>query len=180
MKNTESKFPHLVKEDWNAGIRDPLLFLAQGLGSGCIAPMRGSWGTLGGVAFYLLIAEYITNYSYWMVFVVLATIVGIPLCTYAENKLASKDPHCVVWDEWCGIWFAYSLLPLMPVSSMPNYAWLIIGFVIFRWLDITKPGLIGKMENLSKGAGIMLDDIVAGIATAAILYMLGLVAAIII
>lgn len=178
MKNINSKFPHLIKEDLQAGMKDPLVFLAQGLGSGCISPMQGTWGTLGGVLVYLLAFTNGIDYSYWIAFVIFACVAGIPLCSYAEGKLKSKDPHSVVWDEWCGIWLAYAWLPFMPITSVPVYVWLIIAFVLFRWLDITKPWLIGMMEkNFRKGAGIMLDDIVAGLATAGMTYLLGLAVA---
>ncbi len=180
MKKINSKFPRLIKEDFQAGIKNPLVLLAQGLGSGCITPMQGTWGTLGGVLVYLLALTYGVDYFNWMTFVIFACLAGIPLCSYAEDKLKSKDPHSVVWDEWCGIWLAYAVLPFMPASSMPVDLWLIIAFVLFRWLDITKPWLIGMMERkFSKGAGIMLDDIVAGLATAGIVYLLGLLAAVI-
>lgn len=181
MNKHKNKWPRLVKEEFDVGRKDLLVFLAQGLGSGCITPMQGTWGTLGGVLVYLLALTYIVagvDYYYWIGFVIFSCIAGIPLCSYAETKLASKDPHSVVWDEWCGIWLAYAWLPFMPLTSVPIYVWLIIGFVLFRWLDITKPWLIGMMErNFKKGAGIMLDDIVAGLATGAIVYLLGVVTA---
>ena len=50
------------------------------------------------------------------------------------------------------------------------------GFVIFRILDIVKPGPVGWCDrNVSGGLGIMLDDIVAGVMTAGTLYLAGLI-----
>lgn len=156
-------FPHLVKEDFLAGIKNPLVFLAQGLGSGCFYPMQGTVGTLGGVLVYLVISPWIPL-DLWALWVVVASILGIPLCTYAERKLGTKDPFSIVWDEWCGIWLAYLLI------GPDNVVALIIGFCIFRWLDIKKPWIIGMAERkFNKGTGIMLDDIIAGVATLIIL-----------
>ena len=160
------RFPYLVKEDFYKGIKNPLVFLAQGLGSGCFRPMQGTWGTLGGVLVYLAIAPWLPEHI-WAIWVVCACVLGIPLCSYAERKLNNKDPHSVVWDEWCGIWLAY--LYMLPA----DWIYLILGFVIFRWLDIKKPWLIGMAERkFKRGAGIMLDDVAAGIITAVILNVL--------
>lgn len=161
-KDSKQLFPHIHREDFKAGMKDPLIFLAQGLGSGCIWPMPGSWGTLGGLLVYLLASSYIPL-TYMLIIIIIACVAGIPLCTYAEKKLGQQDPHSIVWDEWCGIWLAVALVP----KVVPLY---IVGFFLFRWLDIKKPLLIGWADKkLNHGTGIMLDDILAGIATAIIL-----------
>ena len=52
----------------------------------------------------------------------------------------------------------------------------IIAFILFRFFDILKPGIIGKAENIDGALGIMLDDWLAGIFSAVILllfYILG-------
>jgi phosphatidylglycerophosphatase A len=49
-------------------------------------------------------------------------------------------------------------------------AGLIAAFIIFRLLDVTKPGPIGWADRQSGAAGIMADDLVAGAIAAAILW----------
>ena len=41
---------------------------------------------------------------------------------------------------------------------------------MFRLLDITKPLLIRKMEILSGGWGVMMDDVLAGVYTNLLLH----------
>ena len=166
-RDTRENKLHIVWEDLQVGIKDPLVLLAQGLGSGCIYPMTGSWGTLAGLVVYYFFFQLLPQ-EVWLGLVALACLGGIPLCTYAEKKLHSKDPHSVVWDEWCGIWLALSFLP-------QNWLFMGVGFFVFRWLDIKKPFIIGWADrNCAKGLGIMLDDIFAGLATAIILALLSI------
>ena len=47
----------------------------------------------------------------------------------------------------------------------------LVGFALFRLLDITKPPPIGTIDQKFPGAaGTLFDDVVAGIAAAAILF----------
>ena len=86
------------------------------------------------------------------------------------NKIYSiKDPdpkYCVI-DEWSGQLITIFLLPM-------DLYWLISGFLIFRILDIFKPFGIKKLEKIGTGAGIMLDDIVAGVIGAFILLLVSI------
>ncbi len=91
----------------------------------------------------------------------------------AEVLLGRKDPGEVVVDELLGQWLAYSLLPVHNQGS-PLDVPLILGFVLFRILDIAKPGPIRRCESMLPGGfGVMLDDAAAG-AMAAGLLALGL------
>ncbi len=156
---------YIDKEEIGAGLKDPFVLLAQGLGSGCIHPMPGTWGTLGGLIVFI-VAYYFIPEPIWQSLVVVATVLGIPLCTYAERALGDKDPSSVVWDEWCGIWLCYLFLPFNPLL-------LIIGFILFRIFDTRKPWLIGTAERkLTKGYSIMLDDVLAGILVNILLQLL--------
>ena len=49
---------------------------------------------------------------------------------------------------------------------------LVLGFIIFRFLDIVKPPPIGLLDRRVKGGlGVMIDDIAAGIIGSLILQM---------
>ena len=70
-----------------------------------------------------------------------------------------KDAGEMVADEVVGMWIA--------LFALPNAIWtLVLGFVLFRYLDIKKPLLIGYIDrNVEGGLGVMLDDVVAGVFT---------------
>ena len=153
------------QEDLRAGKKDFIILLAQGLGSGCIRPWSGTWGTLSGLLLFALVHGS-APWPLLLFSIIVACVVGVRLCTYAEIKLGQQDPSSIVWDEWCGIWLALIFLP-------PDWIFYFLGFVIFRFLDIRKPWPIGWADKkLEGGMGIMLDDILAGLLTAVIVWLL--------
>jgi phosphatidylglycerophosphatase A len=76
------------------------------------------------------------------------------------------DPGEVVIDEVTGQWLTFLWLPAA------SWAELGAGFVLFRIFDILKPWPISASEHwLPGGWGIMLDDVLAGLAAAAALLL---------
>ena len=74
------------------------------------------------------------------------------------------DHGSIVWDEFVGIWITLIFLP-------NTWLWLLLGFVVFRLLDIAKPWPISVLDrNVTGGFGIMIDDMLAGVIAAAVLY----------
>ena len=50
----------------------------------------------------------------------------------------------------------------------------VLGFALFRLFDILKPWPISWLDKkVSGGFGIMIDDVIAGLAAAAVIYFLG-------
>jgi phosphatidylglycerophosphatase A len=92
----------------------------------------------------------------------LATVGGFIAVESAEVR---GDPGWVVIDEFAGQWI--TLLALAQVTA----AGLIVAFVLFRVLDIAKPGPIGWADRQHGTFGIMADDVIAGAIGAAILLM---------
>lgn len=74
-----------------------------------------------------------------------------------ERELGRTDPAEVVIDEVCG----YLVAMIGHVLSFSSIA---TGFLLFRLFDIWKPWPIRSVEsNLTGGASIMIDDVLAGI-----------------
>ena len=78
------------------------------------------------------------------------------------------DPGWVVIDEIAG-----QLLALCGLAHA-SVAGVLAAFVIFRLLDVAKPGPIGWADRQGGPAGIMADDVIAGAITAGILWAIGL------
>lgn len=139
------------------------MYPAEGFGLGKLPVAPGTWGTLGGVLLYLPGIFYLPG---WLlaVLVILLVIGAIPVCNWSSLYMAQHDPQNVVIDEIIGIWIA-----LWPVtwlhSGVTVWTGIIIGFVLFRFFDITKFFPANVLETLNGGWGIVFDDLIAGIYT---------------
>jgi phosphatidylglycerophosphatase A len=135
--------------------RNPVHFLAFGLGSGCAPKAPGTFGTLAAVPLYLLLAQ-LPLHPYIAV-VLVAFVAGIWICGKTSRDIGVHDPGGIVWDEFVGFWITMILAP-------PGWQWLLAGFILFRVFDILKPFPIGLLDKRVKGGlGIMLDDVLAGV-----------------
>jgi phosphatidylglycerophosphatase A len=99
--------------------------------------------------------------------VLLLLPVAVWASTQAARILQCEDPGQVVIDEVLGQW-----LTLVGAAAV-NWKSLAIGFVLFRIFDIWKPWPVREFEKLPGGAGIVADDLAAGVYGALILYIGG-------
>lgn len=83
-------------------------------------------------------------------------VVGLWSGTIAEHHFGGIDPGPVVLDEVLGMLITLALLPV-------NLAGAIVGFVVFRVLDVVKPWPSARFERLPGGLGVMADDVMAAI-----------------
>ncbi|MBV9610609.1 MAG: phosphatidylglycerophosphatase A, partial [Acidobacteria bacterium] len=74
-------------------------------------------------------------------------------------------PGHVVVDEVVGQLIALIAVPL-------RWKYLILSFILFRVFDIVKPPPIRRLEKLEGGAGIVLDDVGAGLYALVIVQLL--------
>jgi len=145
-------------------LRDPRLLLAFGFGSGLSPIVPGTMGTLMAVPLYWLLAS--LALPYYIGVVIVASVVGIYLCGYASKVLGVHDHKGIVWDEFVGLWITLIAVPF-------SWQTLMAGFVLFRFFDMVKPWPISVVDRkVHGGFGIMVDDVLAGIAAAVILQVL--------
>lgn len=112
------------------------------------------------IIWFLLPAGY-TSGSWQVVITLLIVIAGI----WSANEVDSiwgKDSSKVVIDEVAGM-----AITLLFVPQQPGYT--LMGLAAFRFFDIVKPLGIRKAESLSKGWGVMADDLLAGIYALAVI-----------
>ena len=101
-----------------------------------------------------------------LLWIALASVFGIWLCGRVADDLGVHDHGGIVWDEMVGIWMTLILLP-------NSWQWWLLGFIVFRVLDILKPWPISLLDrHVGGGLGIMVDDMLAGLIAAALLYAL--------
>ena len=134
-------------------------WIASGGGIGFFPIAPGTAGSL----LALLIGAGALSVSRWLLlFLVVAVCV---IGTWAVRATGEQDdPGWIVIDEFAGQWIA--LLGLGRVSAYG----VIAAFVLFRVLDIAKPGPVGWADRQHGAIGVMADDVVAGMIVAAILF----------
>jgi phosphatidylglycerophosphatase A len=145
-------------------ITDPVLFLAFGFGSGLAKKAPGTLGTAAAIPLYLLFSQ--TNIIVYSLITIAISLIGIPICGQAADRLGVHDFNGIVWDEIAGYLITMWLVPF----SWPA---IITGFILFRIFDIIKPWPIKWVDQKVKGGlGIMLDDILAALIAGMILWVL--------
>lgn len=147
-----------------SAFKNPVHFLAIGLGSGAAPKAPGTCGTLAAVALYMPLSQ--LSWPIYLAVVVASALLGIYLCGKTARDWGVHDHGGIVWDEFVGFWIAMLAVPC-------TWYWIVAGFALFRLFDIWKPWPICLLdEKLHGGLGIMLDDIVAGIFAGLCLWLL--------
>ncbi len=146
-------------------IKNPVLMLGFGFGSGLLKPGPGTWGTLLGLLLFIPILLW-SEMVAWAV-LSFSMVAGIWICGRSAELMGEHDHGGIVWDEFIGIWLVLLFLPEQTITM-----W-VLAFVFFRIFDIFKPWPINWADSkLSGGLGIMLDDVIA--AAYAIMVIWGL------
>lgn len=102
-----------------------------------------------------------------VVFLVVVVLLGTWAADVAEAHLAEKDAGAIVIDEVAGMTLSLVALPLP--FTLPI---LLTSFVLFRIFDVVKPYPAGPAQALRGGAGVMVDDLIAGIYALLVLLAL--------
>jgi phosphatidylglycerophosphatase A len=139
--------------------------IATFFGIGYSRPGPGTWASAATVLLWAALAHVLAPSLRTPVAIALAvsvTLIGIPAATQVARGSGKKDPQFVVIDEVAGQLIALIAVPLAWKSFLA-------GFILFRAFDIIKPPPVRQLEALPEGAGIVLDDVAAG------LYALGVV-----
>ncbi|HCK76684.1 MAG TPA: phosphatidylglycerophosphatase A [Gammaproteobacteria bacterium] len=145
-------------------VRQVILLLGQGFGLGRIPFAPGTFGTLPGLLLVWLCWQ--TADGVYLVVAAMVLVVAIWIAGRSAQILGVPDDPRIVIDEIAGILVAFVLVP-------PSSLALVIGFCVFRLLDIAKPPPISTVDRRIKGGvGIVLDDVLAGIGTNLILQLL--------
>lgn len=154
-------------------------WIATGLGSGYLKPAPGTWGSLAGLAAWLLLVAGLrgTGWAWVLALAPLAlTALGIWAAEAVVKETGEKDSSFIVVDEWAGLWIALTPLLFTPTVQPQSLSlWaarLVAPFLLFRLFDIWKPGLVDRAQRLPGGLGVVMDDVLAGLLAALIVLPL--------
>ena len=181
-------------------VRSPKDFLALAIatcGVGYLPLAPGTWGSLVGIAIYLLL-RYLVFHPYlaplfggsealgsnpFLIFVfqsalvllvIVISIAGVWAATRVERLSGRKDASIVVIDEVAGQLFTFFI-----VLDYLAAGWIVLGFILFRFFDIVKPFPARQIEAMAGGIGVVGDDLIAGLygtwALAAVMIITSLI-----
>ena len=135
---------------------------------GFLRPAPGTWGSVAGIILAFILLNTIDLFTFCLI-LLFTTLVGFWATKhYIQHNSEKSDPSEVVIDEVIGQWIA--ILPIGFTLKVTEFSskelWLVWlwAFVSFRFFDIIKLGLVGWADNLGGALGVLLDDILAGIA----------------
>jgi phosphatidylglycerophosphatase A len=156
----------VLRPSWRH-LADPVHCLALGFGSGLAPFAPGTFGSLVGLAFALALAP--LGLAWNLVAVAVAVVAGVWICGESARRLGVHDHPAIVWDEVAGM--------MITMLAVPDAWWgAPLAFVLFRLFDIAKPWPIREVDHgMGGGAGIMLDDVLAGLFAALGLIVVGYV-----
>ncbi len=145
----------------------PIKFLATGFYTGYTPIAPGTAGSLIGVIIYL--GTYRLFWPYYLLILIALTFFGI----WISNKATiyffkEKDSKRIVIDEIVG--FLITMFLIIPAETSSSDIFLfryskfiIVGFLVFRVIDILKPFPLRRLEKLPGGWGVTCDDLLAGV-----------------
>ncbi len=144
-------------------------FLTVGY-SGLLPKAPGTWGSLVSLIMGIALLFVLPAQTLFLS-ALLITLFAIKIIDKHEVDNEHDDKRIVI-DELVGMWIALSIAPASMISmeTLLDYKSgiaieLLLSFVLFRYFDIKKPSIIGRIDRETKGGlGVMGDDVIAGLA----------------
>lgn len=129
--------------------------IATFFGSGLSPKASGTVGTLAALPLVWLVS--LAGPLFYMAFIIFLFPVGLWAAEMYEQSSGSHDSGEIVIDEVLGMLITMTWIPM-------TWQAIVLGFVLFRVLDILKPFPIGLIDKkVQGGLGVIADDVVAGI-----------------
>ncbi len=95
-------------------------------------------------------------------------VLVLPVAFYVSREMErmhGEDSSRIVIDEFAGMQVTFLMLE-------PSIALGVAGFLLFRFFDIMKPFPINRSQRLGGGAGVVVDDLIAGFYARIVLMIL--------
>ncbi len=139
-------------------MKSPYQIIASGLGTGYLPGTPGTWGSLAYLGLWWTWSKFLDFPDILLLLTVsILAVIAVSKTLDSLSESAGKDPGFIVIDEWIGM--GVSLIGLASVS----FTTAAIAFLLFRALDIIKPGPIKWVERAPGAVGIIADDLLAGL-----------------
>ena len=159
-----NKFLEICKEELegrrtmlaNVRATDPEVLISTWFGTGFLFPAAGTWGTLAGLPFAVVLYM-ISPYALFAA-LILVSVIGFFAVKKIELRTGIHDSPCYVIDEVSTIFLIILCLPIF------NPLYIALAFFIYRAFDTFKPWPVSWADKNIDGAwGVMIDDWMAGV-----------------
>ena len=139
--------------------KNPATWVATWFGCGLMRPAPGTWGTIGGLPFAILLM-FLGGVPALLAGIAAVSVAGYWASKKMEAMTGDHDGSYIVVDEVAGIFIALIPAGLDPLSVL-------LAVIFFRFFDILKPWPVSWLDkNLPGAEGVMLDDMMAGVYAA--------------
>ncbi len=137
-------------------LREPMTAIVTFGGAGLLPVAPGSWGSLAALPFGLVLGWV----GGWILLLIAATVATVAGLIYADAYVKAtgrEDPPEIVIDEVATQWMVLTVVPL-------SFTGFFAAYLVFRIFDTIKPWPASWADqDVEGGAGIMLDDLFAGL-----------------
>ncbi|MBI2812655.1 MAG: phosphatidylglycerophosphatase A [Opitutae bacterium] len=133
-------------------------------------PAPGTWGSLAGLLYFMLLFRH-SRWEVIFAWSVLLSYAAVAFCGDAARRLGKTDPGEVILDEFAVMPLVFLGWRASHAAQLPEWLVLFQGFVLFRFYDILKPLGIARLQRWPGGWGIVADDFAAALAACATLQL---------
>ncbi|MBJ65764.1 MAG: phosphatidylglycerophosphatase A [Rhodobiaceae bacterium] len=126
--------------------------------------LPGTIGSLLAIPIGILILK-ISGVVALLIFIFILTLIALFSIEIYIKEHQSSDPKEIIIDEFIG------QLIVLIFTSFSSLA-IFIGFLLFRFFDISKLYPVNKVEKIKGSIGVLADDIVAGLMTCIIILLI--------
>ena len=152
--------------------------LTSVFGLGWLPYAPGTWGSLPVAIIFALVCHLSGTPVSVLIALVVIVILGSAVCVKFSpsviRQTGKKDPGEIVADETAGQAVTFLAAVFFNLDTFDNahiFITALLGFLLFRIFDISKPWPVRKLEKYPAGWGILLDDLLAGIFAGIALFL---------
>ena len=156
------------------------LIISTFFGNGYISKIPGTFTSFSTLIILYILFEVLQfkNLNYILILYSITFFYSFYAVMDTETEFENKDPRQIVIDEVLGQ--AMPLILIVYLSSrnlinIPVEIYYFLSFILFRFFDIVKPFPVSYFDKQHKNFfGIIMDDIMAGLYTMLIIYLISL------
>ena len=154
------------------------ILISTFFGNGYVSKLPGTFTSFSTLIILYILFEVLNfkNLNYILILYSIIFFYSFYAVMDSETEFENQDPRQIVIDEVLGqamplILIVY--LSSLDLLSVPVEIYYLLSFILFRFFDIIKPFPVSYFDKKHKNFfGIIMDDIMAGLYTMLIIYLI--------